>query len=179
MTAVIDETRVLRETGPALLYPPTAAFDLTKRYRYELTRTWSNAPPWVFAMLNPSKANAHIDDPTIRRCCGFAQAGEAGGIVAVNLHGWRATDPLDLALADDPVGDQNEAFILAACTVPGRTVVAAWGAHPAAARRGAVVTTMLTVAAGVRLHCLGTTRDGHPRHPLYVPASTRLEPWPA
>lgn len=174
--AVIDEDRVIRETGPALIWPPTAAFDLTYRYRYELTRAWSDLPPWAWVMLNPSTADALEDDQTIRRCCGFARAGGAGGIVAANLFAWRATDPAELADLDDPIGDLDDAFILNACQ-PGRMVVAAWGANGALRGRAAEVAAMLA-AAGVRLHCLGTTQAGQPLHPSRLPAAARLIPWP-
>jgi len=85
----IDENLIIREEGPALVYPPTATFDLSRAYRYELTRTWSSAPPWAWCMLNPSTADARADDQTITRCCRFARAGGAGGIIVVNLFAWR------------------------------------------------------------------------------------------
>jgi hypothetical protein len=173
---VIDESRVLREEGGALIYPPTAAFDPDKLYRWELTRTWSDAPPWAFCMLNPSKADAMRNDLTITRCCGFAKAGGAGGIVVVNLHAWRSTCPAELARQGKPVGDQDDAFIWNACTAPGRLVVAAWGAHHFAQVRAARVTAMLRTA-GVELHCLGVTRAGHPLHPSRLAASVRPVPW--
>lgn len=172
----IDERLIVRETGPALFNPPTAAFDLLRRYRYELTRTWdSDVPPWVFCMLNPSKAGAFTGDLTITRCCGFAQAGGAGGIVAVNLFAWRSTSPAALARQADPVGELNDAFILNACQ-PGRMVVAAWGVHGSLRGRAVEVTAMLE-EAGVVLHCLGVTRAGHPRHPSRLAAAVRPVPY--
>lgn len=173
---LIDETLIIRETGTALLYPPTAAFDLLKLYRYELTRTWSAETPWTWVMLNPSTASAMVDDQTIRRCCGFARAGGAGGIVVVNLFAWRSTSPAELARQLDPVGELNDAFILRACTVPARVVVAAWGCHGTLDGRGAVVRRMLS-GAGVQLMCLGTTKGGQPWHPSRLPAAARLTPY--
>lgn len=173
---VIDESRVLREEGSALIYPPTAVFDPDKMYRWELTRTWSDAAPWAFCMLNPSKADAMRNDLTITRCCGFAEAGGAGGIVVVNLYAWRSTSPAELASQAKPVGDQDDAFIWNACTAPGRIVVAAWGAHSFAQARAGRVTAMLQ-AAGVELQCLGVTKAGHPLHPSRLAASVRPVPW--
>jgi hypothetical protein len=176
-TQAADERLIVRETGPALFNPPTAAFDLLRRYRYELTRTWDgDAPPWVFCMLNPSKAGALTGDLTISRCCGFAQAGGAGGIVAVNLFAYIATDPADLARQADPVGELNDAFIREACTAPGRMIIAAWGAHGSLRGRVAEVTAMLE-EAGVVLHCLGVTTAGHPRHPSRLAAAARPAPY--
>jgi hypothetical protein len=173
---VSDESLLLRETGAALIYPPTAVFDPLKVYRYELTRTWSAAPPWAWCMRNPSTADALRDDQTVTRCCRFARAGGAGGIVAVNLFAWRATDPAELARQPDPVGELNDAFILQACTAPGRVVVAAWGCHGTLCGRDAAVTRMLATE-GVRLMCLGTTKGGQPLHPSRLPAAAQLIPY--
>ncbi len=139
-------------------------------YRYRLSRTWDeNADPVVFVMLNPSTADASEDDPTIRRCVGFARAWGAGGVVVVNLFAWRATDPRGLFFTDDPVGLANDVEIADACM--GRRVIAAWGATlPKLKERPARVLNILRrVAASVE--CLRRTKDGHPGHPLYVPAS--------
>ena len=45
-----------------------AQFDPTGQYRYSLTRGWDSTRPSItIIMLNPSQANATVDDPTIRR----------------------------------------------------------------------------------------------------------------
>ena len=110
--------------------PGTAEFSACGRYRYWLERRWSADSPAVFVMLNPSTADAKIDDPTIRRCMGFAKREGHGGLVVVNLFGWRSSDPRQLVLADDPVGPGNtraigEALLMGA-TTSGR-VICAWG----------------------------------------------------
>jgi hypothetical protein len=126
-------------------------------------------------MLNPSVADASHDDPTIRRCIGLAKAAGAGGLRVVNLFALRSTDPGALAGSDDPVGPVNDEYILAAARACDR-VVAAWGAYPVASRRAGVVCAMLR-KADVLLECWGTTRYGHPRHPLYVQSTAPLQPW--
>lgn len=151
--------------------PPTyihAGADVSAcgRYRWTLTRRWS-ATGWtlVWIMLNPSTADGREDDPTVRRCVGFARREGAGAIAVVNLFAWRATDPRELLAFDErrAIGDRNDDEIRAAV---GRDlpVVAAWGAHPAAARRAERVIELV----GRPVLCLGTTKDGAPRHPLYV-----------
>jgi hypothetical protein len=141
-------------------------------YRYWLTRTWDATRPSVcFIMLNPSTADAARDDPTIRRCVGFGERWGCGGVHVVNLFALRATDPKALRAHADPVGPENDEWIRRG--VRGRAVVAAWGASPLAARRARDV-LKLTDTAGV--WCLGVTRDGHPRHPLYVPNDAPLVP---
>lgn len=143
------------------------------RYRHVLWRTWDpDRPALGWIMLNPSTADGHVDDPTVRRCIGFARRDGFGGIRVVNLFDLRATDPSHLLIANDPVGPDADPWgHLGDCP----TVVAGWGAvHPHLQWRAADVDR--TGDAG-RLWCLGTTVHGHPRHPLYLRADTPLKPW--
>ena len=119
-------------------------------------------------MLNPSTADAQRDDPTIRRCIRFSRDWGWGALEIVNLYALRATDPQRLRRHRDPVGPDNDAHILAAAARNGPTI-GAWGAFEVDPLRPARVLAML--GDGVR--CLGLTRAGHPRHPLYAPASAR------
>jgi len=73
-------------------------------YRYSLTRRWSPGPLLGWVMLNPSRADALVDDPTIRRCVGFARRWGFAGIVVRNLYALRATDPRELSRHPAPVG---------------------------------------------------------------------------
>ncbi|WP_374662190.1 DUF1643 domain-containing protein [Inhella sp.] len=142
------------------------------RYRYALWRTWSSTGGVVmFVGLNPSTADATQDDPTLRRCMAFARSWGFGGLVMTNLFAWRATDPRELLAAHDPVGPRNDAALRlhharSSCTV------AAWGAQGTHQGRHQVVRAMLP-----HLHCLRLTKDGHPAHPLYLPASLRPVVW--
>jgi len=155
-----------------------AVFSELRTHRYLLTRNWQpDLPVMTWVMLNPSTADAFADDPTIRRCITFARREGCGGIEVVNLFALRSTDPRELRRHPDPVGPLNDEHIAGACPA-GRTVVAAWGTHASLISRACTVAWMLA-EAGVPLHCLGTTRQGHPRHPLYVPAATPLEPYQA
>lgn len=172
----MTDSALIREQGPELLTPSEAVFDLSRAYRYRLTRTWSREwPPVTWIMLNPSTADAFKSDPTCTRCVNFARSWGAGGMIIVNLFAYRATKPSALRLAGDPVGPLNDQHVREACRA-GAVTVAAWGAGGALSGRAEAVARMLQ-ADGVRLSCLGTTRDGHPRHPLYVPASMPLTPW--
>ena len=146
-------------------------------YRYRLTRTWGEARPACFIMLNPSVADATQDDPTIRRCVGFARAWGCGGIVVVNLYAFRATDPKGLRSAACPtIGPDNDQHIREAVkrSIP---VVCAWGVHGERGGRDVAVKGWLR-SVGIVPVCLGTTKDGHPRHPLYVHSQQALEPYP-
>ena len=108
-----------------------AAFSPCGRYRWHLARTWdADGSRVAFVALNPSTADATHDDPTIRRCIGFARRWGAGGVDVVNLYAFRATKPRDLFAADDPVGPDNDAWIDAVVARADR-VVLAWGHHGA------------------------------------------------
>ena len=143
------------------------------QYRYTLTREWDEGrPALTFIMLNPSTADATLDDPTIRRCIGFARDRGFGGLRVLNLFAFRATDPAHMKAAQDPVGPDNDIHLIAALTAAAAAnapVIAAWGTHGAHNGRAAEVRE-LALQYGVELMCLGATRDGHPRHPLYVKA---------
>ena len=152
----------------------TARIDPTGRYRYSLTRSWDDTLPRAcFCLLNPSTADATTDDPTLRRCLGFARRWGCGGVEIVNLFALRATDPRDLRRAADPVGPRNDAAIVRAAT-RAELLVAAWGNHGALHDRAKAVLAALARTSTV--HTLGLTKLGHPRHPLYTPSDTTLTP---
>lgn len=140
------------------------------RYRYWLTRTWDHALPKVtFIMLNPSTADASKDDPTIRRCIDFAKRWGAGGLCVVNLFAYRSPRPADLPKVADPVGPGNDDVILNMSR--GRRVICAWGATGAKYGKHRIA-HVLKLLDGQAVECLKLTDDGHPWHPLYVPANT-------
>ncbi|MEX1218154.1 MAG: DUF1643 domain-containing protein [Acidimicrobiales bacterium] len=154
----------------------TATFSADRLHRYRLTRIWDDTAPLVnFLMLNPSTANALQLDPTNRRCMGFAQNWGYGGVVTTNIFGFRSTDPKGLRTAVDPVGPDNDEFIIGAarsCNL----VVAAWGTHGELHGRGVQVRALLR-NVGVELHTLRLTKAGYPGHPLYVSASACPSVW--
>lgn len=154
-----------------------AVFDPTLRYRYLLTRRWDapSAALASFILLNPSTADEHRDDPTIRRCIRFAQSWGFGGLDILNLYAFRATRPADLFAQPEPVGRDTDRWIARSCR-GADLVVLGWGAHAA---RGDRARRVLTLIAPLhpRPRCLGTTAQGHPRHPLYLRASTPCVPF--
>lgn len=148
------------------------------QYRYTLTRPaiarYPDRGTAAFCMLNPSTADATLDDPTIRRCRGFAERWGCNGIVVVNLYALRSTDPRALWNHADPVGPMND-YWLRQVTRECGGVVCAWGANARADRAQAVVKMLREI--GVNLLCLGTTKAGAPRHPLYVRGDQPLIKW--
>jgi hypothetical protein len=164
--------------GPPHPIVRAAVFDASGRYRYTLTRRWAPGGETVaFVLLNPSTADAERDDPTVRRCIGFARDWGYAALEVVNLFAWRATRPSELRRAPAPVGVQNDAHLLQAARRAAR-IVLAWGVHGAWAGREEAVRALLEPVAG-RLECLGITRGGHPRHVLYLPREARPMPFPA
>lgn len=147
--------------------------EVDARYRYVLGRRWGAGPTVLWVLANPSSADGERDDPTVRRCVSFARGHGAGGLLLVNLRAWRDADPGRLADVADPVGPGNDAAIGSALAATSGPVVVAWGVQRDAAR----VRTVLDLLGERPILCLGVTRDGHPRHPLYVAGTTRLRPW--
>lgn len=146
-------------------------------YRYRLTRTWDDrCRPLLYIMLNPSTADALVDDATIRVCIGRAQRLVCGGIIVVNLFAYRATQPHDMLLAADPVGPENDAHIHRALDDDPKMVIAAWGGNGNYRGRAAKVKQLCGLRR-VTLHCLGTTQDGQPRHPLRIAYSLEPQIW--
>ncbi|MFP4273746.1 MAG: DUF1643 domain-containing protein [Paracoccaceae bacterium] len=154
----------------------TAVYSDCERYRYALTRVWDpGGARACFVMLNPSTATEMQNDPTVERCERRARALGFGAFTVTNIFAWRDTDPRAMRRAADPVGPQNDAAILAACRDADR-IIAAWGSHGAHLGRGAEVARLLR-DLGREVHHLGLTRDGHPRHPLYIAYARQPEPW--
>ncbi len=156
------------------------------RYRYSLARRWGDGNPVVFILLNPSTADADHDDPTIRKCMGFARAWGFAAIEVVNLFAIRSPDPRAVMARGvaDPVGPGNadaiERALQAARGITDRwrrgPVVCAWGRHGSYMDQD--LTTLGWIEREAELpRCLGVTRDRMPRHPLYVPAAQPLVPY--
>lgn len=143
------------------------------RHRYLLTREWAPGPTATFIMLNPSTADASEDDPTIRRCVGFAKREGYGRLAVVNLYSMRATDPAEVRRAMWPNGPDAAQHLAAALSAADGPVICAWGADPVAIGRRDLVLGMVR-DAGKTPMCLGMSKHGAPRHPLYLPGDTPL-----
>jgi len=146
-------------------------------FRYWLEIIWDEKLPRIaFILWNPSKADHRISDPTALRVVAFAKREGFGGVWIANLFAFRATDPRELKSAVNPEGPSNMGTLL---SMPDRArkVVVGWGAG--VGRSCAVRAQFLGYMHSVQLWCLGTTKDGEPRHPLYLRADAPLVKWPA
>lgn len=174
--------------------PPTddvrrTIFSDCRTYRYTLWRDWktqadlldpktSRSGRWpdnsyaMFIGLNPSTADETLDDPTIRRCIGFAKRWNFAGLLMTNLFAYRATFPKDMKAQERAVGMDNITWILRGAK-DASIIVAAWGTHGSFRHQDLVVFNYLKyLAPDKKLMCLRTTKDGFPEHPLYVPYDT-------
>ena len=153
-----------------------AVYSDCETYRYALTREWdAGGRKLMFVMLNPSTASELKNDPTVERCERRARALGFGAFRVTNLFAFRATDPADLRAAAEPVGPENDATLREGAAWADQ-IVAAWGVHGTHLDQGTGVTALLR-AMEVPLFHLGLTRDGHPRHPLYVSYAQRPVAW--
>lgn len=152
-----------------------AAISECGRYRYTLHRWWGDGPRLAFVMLNPSTADAELDDPTIRRCVGFARRDGFSGIRVFNLYAFRATKPADLWKADEPTGGDLNDDLLREVWLQAKhqPVIAAWGVNAKVDR----VAEVMSWRGSEHLFALGLTKDGAPRHPLYLRGDATLVPF--
>lgn len=142
------------------------------QYRYSLQRIWDRSKGVVlWVMLNPSTADADTDDPTIRRCVGFASDWGYGGIEVRNLFSLRSTDPKVIRTHSEPNDYGNKYVVGVASRFP--LCVAAWGVGGEFQYRGEEVVRQFQ-EMGIPLYCLGKTKNGQPKHPLYLPKSAKL-----
>jgi hypothetical protein len=155
-----------------------------RKYRYTLWRDWDmdlltgcadDAKDLdsyaMFVGLNPSTADETKDDPTIRKCVGFAKRWGFAGLMMTNLFAFRATDPRQMKGHPKPIGDDNDRWLVA-CARGAGIIVAAWGVNGEHMGRDVEVLKLLD---GVE--CLRTTKAGHPEHPLYVPYEVTTKPY--
>lgn len=149
----------------------SAIFSSCGLYRYVLWRRWGHGRYVMFIGLNPSTADETNDDPTIRRCVAFAKAWGYEALCMANLFAFRATDPAEMKKDIEPIGTYNDSTLISLAQDAG-IIIAAWGVNGSYKRRDLSVRAILPPMSYLRL-----TKDGHPSHPLYLPANLRPIPW--
>jgi hypothetical protein len=149
-------------------YNSGATFDAERRHRVRLWRQWAPGPRVLWVMLNPSTADETTLDPTVRRCVGFSRRWGFGGLYVGNLFTLVSSDPRALKTAAGRIGSNRLTANqeLRAMAHASAQVIFAWGQWRGAEIRAREVTALLADYVPV---CLGVTKAGHPRHPLYVP----------
>jgi hypothetical protein len=143
-----------------------AVFDQTEAYRYTLGRRWAPGGRRVcFCLLNPSTADASVLDPTLTRCFGYARQWGYQAMDVTNVFALRSTDPKGLREVEDPIGANNDAHIVELAR-DADLVVVGWGTHARLNERHSQVIELLRGVC--EMTCLGVTKDGFPKHPLYL-----------
>jgi len=154
----------------------SASFSRCGQYRYQLKRQWAEGSGrCVFIGLNPSTADAKVDDPTIRRCMDFSKRWGYEEMIMVNLFAFRTPHPSLLKKAPDPEGRNNRRTLRRIC-ISADLLVAAWGAHGSFADQA---NRMSDIWARKPMHCFGLTQSGQPLHPLYQRSDAQLRSYPA
>lgn len=146
-----------------------AIFDATGAYRYWLKREWNSAlDTIIYIMLNPSEANAEQDDRAVLRCIDFAKQWGFGALEIVNLFAIHSRYPSILKDADDPIGPENDHYIIKAAKHADK-IIAAWGNDGAYMKRNLSVLQSL---CEYDLYCMGQTLNNHPKYPARLPSNT-------
>lgn len=167
---------------------PSAIFSPCRTWRYTLHRHWWTDPPGLkvaFIGLNPSTADETQDDPTVRRCLGYAKRWGFNGMFMLNIFALRSTDPKALYRVPlrDAIGPENEQNIIQVVQKPEVSlVIGCWGAHGVLGNQGWRIKDVVNhwfagvVNGTLKEFChLGTlTKNKQPRHVLYLPG--RLQP---
>lgn len=150
----------------------SAKFSGDKVFRYTLWREWDSTKGFVmFIGLNPSTADEINDDPTIRRCIGFAQSWGFGALCMTNLFAFRATQPSDLQRARNPIGILNDEYLLFN-SHRAKVIIAAWGVNGSLLGRDKKVMELIPELSYLKL-----TKNGYPSHPLYLPKTLKPIFW--
>lgn len=143
-----------------------------KIYRYTLSRTWDSTKPTVlFIGLNPSIADENIDDPTVTRCINFAKDWGYGTLLMANLFAYRTTYPKEIYLIDDPIGKDNDYYLLE-CVKQSDLIVACWGNNGTYMDREKIIKELVP-----NLYCLQKNKNGTPHHPLRLPRNINPIPF--
>lgn len=156
-----------------------AVLSACRSYRYRLHRQLSLSAERrvvTFIMLNPSTADETVDDPTIRRCIGFAVGWGATDLNVGNAYAWRATSPVAMFNSGaDIVGPENDFHLTELMRESNGGIVVAWGKHCKKERVSRILE--LATQTGATLTCLKVNKDGSPQHPLYLHGGLMPQPW--
>lgn len=174
----MTQATLFTETPPALDLPGyPCAWSADKKHRYTLWRVWGDVKQDGFLQiigLNPSTATETENDPTVRRCIGYARDWGYAGLCMTNLFSYRSTDPRGMKAQPEPTNDENREWLLRIAERAG-LIIAAWGVHGMHEREDLRV-MQLFKSHGYRLHCLKKVFGGAlPAHPLYLRKDLRPE----
>jgi len=156
----------------------TAVFSPCRKWRYHLQQVWDDKTPnLIWLMLNPSTADETKNDPTVERCEQRARMWGFGGVEVYNIFAFRATDPSDMKAQDDPIGPDNDDWIIKFAKKSQQTkAIVGWGEHGKHRGRGEAVMSLIKAHDGY-VQALKVNASGHPKHPLYIGYKQETSPF--
>ena len=163
---ILYKTKVEQSVG-------TAIFSIDHKYRYVLTRKWSNNGICLFIMLNPSTADAYKFDPTVSRAYKIAKRFRLGELVVLNIFAIKGSDPYVIKEHIDPVGKYNDYYLNYYCK-KAKMIIVAWGNHGSYNNRSNDVKNIL-LRNKKEVYCIDINISGEPKHPLYTKKNSKLK----
>jgi hypothetical protein len=150
-----------------------AKFSPCKKYRLQLWRLWDDQLPIImFLMLNPSSADAHNDDPTIRRCVNFTKNWGYGGFYIGNLYPLISSKP-KLLLESLSVSHSENKLNLDEMAEKCDKIICAWGNFEIVKKLG--IPNDFLIDYKNKLYYISKSKNETPKHPLYLKSSLKLK----
>jgi hypothetical protein len=147
------------------------------KFRYRLERVvGGGGPVYAFFGVNPSTADASIDDATVRKWRGFVSRWGGSRFIVGNVFALRATDVRELSSASDPIGRLNNDHI-ASIIADADILVPCWGNRskvPPTLRASFRWLLQTLHASGKPVKAFGLSQGGDPLHPLMLGYATPL-----
>ena len=143
-----------------------AEFSIDKKERYSLNREWDESKNKIlYIMLNPSLADDKNDDPTIRRLINFTKKFNYGGFLVGNIFTKITPNPKEIDKSKG-MSDKNFEKLLNLINKVDQ-IVYAWG--------NSIEEPKILKELISNPKCFGKNLNGTPKHPLYLPSSSKLE----
>lgn len=169
----VIKCRVDKISPNMLVSHRNAAFSSDMNHRYTLWDWWDTSKEYaMFIGLNPSTADEIKNDPTVTRCINFSKRWGYGGFCMTNMFSYRATDPKEMKSQPEwELNHLTNKFALKDISRKAGIVVACWGSHGEHLDGDSKVRRLIKKP----MFCLGKTKKGLPRHPLYIKSNKQLE----
>ena len=162
---------------------PFCLFSECRSYRWILKRELlSGKKSVVFIGLNPSIANSSENDKTLQRIINFCSQWDYKNIYIINLFALISKSSLQLSKSNDPIGGNNDLITLKTLQFWRENsdcdLWLGWGDKGQFRDRDRDVLALIRKFSNVKpkennfsksVLCLGLSKKGNPRHPLFMP----------
>lgn len=116
----------------------------------------------VILGLNPLTREEGKTDKGFENCKAYAEKNGYSTLVFVNLYAFKDVDPTALVRLPDPVGEENNQWLLKAAE-DSSIIIGAWGDFPRTKNR---VYEVMKLLNAYDFFAIQTNRNGSPSHPL-------------